>query len=238
MIEINKTIGKNLLMLRKNAKLTQLELAEKFNYSDKTISKWENGESLPSIETLYEIASFYNVTLNDLTNENLTVTAQKVNNEKDNTTPTKLIITLLAVSAVWLLATVIFVCLKIVFNINYGYVFIWAVPLSCIVLLVFNSIWGKKSLQFAILTVLIWTMLVSIHVPLASYNIWIIYILGIPLQVAIILWSCLHKNPAKNFNKIIEKTKQIINKNKDKNNNKNKNDVATDKVSLEEKISD
>ena len=70
MDDINKIIGKNLLILRKNAKLTQMELAERFNYSDKTISKWESGESLPSIEILYELAKFYNTTLDALTVEN------------------------------------------------------------------------------------------------------------------------------------------------------------------------
>lgn len=66
MDDINKIIGKNLLKLRKSAKLTQMELAEKFNYSDKSISKWENGESLPSVEILHELSTFYGTTLNDL----------------------------------------------------------------------------------------------------------------------------------------------------------------------------
>ena len=63
----NAKIGKLIYNLRKNAKLTQIELAEKFNYSDKSISKWENGESLPSIDVLYQLASFYNTTLDGLT---------------------------------------------------------------------------------------------------------------------------------------------------------------------------
>ena len=205
-MNINKIIGNNLLSLRKNKKLTQLELAEQFNYSDKTISKWENGESLPSIETLYELASFYGVTLNDLTAENITMPTAENRKTKDKLFPTKLIITLLAVSAVWLLATVVFVCLKIILDINFGFVFVWAVPVSFVVLLIFNSIWGKSQLLFPILTLLIWSTLVSIHLPLAQYNIWIIYILGIPLQVAVILWSFINRKP-------IKKSK------KDKNNN-------------------
>ena len=205
-MNINKIIGNNLLSLRKNKKLTQLELAEQFNYSDKTISKWENGESLPSIETLYELASFYGVTLNDLTAENITMPTAENRKTKDKLFPTKLIITVLAVSAVWLLATVVFVCLKIILDINFGFVFVWAVPVSFVVLLIFNSIWGKSQLLFPILTLLIWSTLVSIHLPLAQYNIWIIYILGIPLQVAVILWSFINRKP-------IKKSK------KDKNNN-------------------
>jgi len=66
MEEINVIIGKNLSTLRKQAKLTQMELAEKFNYSDKSISKWEAGDSMPSIEILSELAKFYGVTLDYL----------------------------------------------------------------------------------------------------------------------------------------------------------------------------
>lgn len=195
MDDINKIIGKNLLILRKNAKLTQMELADRFNYSDKTISKWESGESLPNIEILYELAQFYGTTLDALTQENDIVESTNNSKQKDKMFPTKLIITLLAVSAIWLLATVLFVTFKIVYAKNFPLLFLWAVPISCIVLIIFNSIWGKYYYLFAILSVLIWSTLACVHLQLIQYNIWIIYILGIPLQVAIILWAALIKKP-------------------------------------------
>ncbi len=196
MEDINKIIGKNLLILRKNAKLTQMELAERFNYSDKTISKWESGESLPNIEILYELAKFYNTTLDALTVEgDILATTESEPKPKNKLFPTRLIITLLAVSAVWLCATVLFVCFKIIYERNYGMFFLWAIPISCVVLLIFNSIWGRSYLLFWILSVLIWSTLMCIHLQLIQYNIWIIYILGIPLQVAVILWAALLKKP-------------------------------------------
>lgn len=196
MEDINKIIGKNLLILRKNAKLTQMELAERFNYSDKTISKWESGESLPNIEILYELAKFYNTTLDALTVEgDILATTESEPKPKNKLFPTRLIITLLAVSAVWLCATVLFVCFKIIYEKNYGMFFLWAIPISCVVLLIFNSIWGRSYLLFWILSVLIWSTLMCIHLQLIQYNIWIIYILGIPLQVAVILWAALLKKP-------------------------------------------
>lgn len=196
MEDINKIIGKNLLILRKNAKLTQMELAERFNYSDKTISKWESGESMPSIEILYELAKFYNTTLDALTVEgDILATTKSEPKPKNKLFPTRLIITLLAVSAVWLCATILFVCFKIIYETNYGMFFLWAIPISCVVLLIFNSIWGRSYLLFWILSVLIWSTLMCIHLQLIQYNIWIIYILGIPLQVAVILWAALLKKP-------------------------------------------
>ena len=54
---VRSIIASNLTKYRKNLGLTQLELAEKLNYSDKTLSKWERGESIPDIVTLKQLAS-------------------------------------------------------------------------------------------------------------------------------------------------------------------------------------
>ncbi len=219
--DINITIGKNLLALRKAKKLTQLELAEKFNYSDKSISKWESGDSLPSVDILYELAKFYGTTLDALTSTE--PIEPKISAEKTKHSPAKIIITLLAMSAVWLCATVLFVCLNIIREINYGLIFVWAIPASAIIFIIFNSVWGKPIYLVPALTVLIWTTLASIHLQLIKYDIWIIYILGIPLQVAVILWGALLK---KNKDKKIKKTKK-------KKESTEEADVSKDKADLE-----
>ena len=195
---INKIIGKNLMTLRKDKKLTQVELAEIFNYSDKSISKWETGESLPSIEVLYELAKFYGTTLDSLTREDFEIKKMEEKKVQDKLLPAHLVITLLATSVAWLLATILFVCVKLTYSINYGIIFLWALPISCVVLLVFNSIWGRTYLTFAILSLLNWSLLTSIHVQVlitVGENIWPIYLLGIPLQIAIILWNILVQKP-------------------------------------------
>ena len=203
--DINEVIGQNLLLLRKNKKLTQLELAEQFNYSDKSISKWEKGESLPSIEVLKQLANFYSVSLDDLTSEYFEIDSAKeaepTKEKSKEKTPrmfsTKIMITLLGVSAVWLIATILFVIFKLTFNRNYFTCFIWAIPASFIVATVFNGVWGKMRYLFPILTGLLWSMLVSLHIQilLIGFNIWPIYILGCPLQLLIILWGALVKKP-------------------------------------------
>ena len=45
-------IAKNIVLLRTGERLTQAELAERLNYSDKAVSKWERGESLPDIAVI------------------------------------------------------------------------------------------------------------------------------------------------------------------------------------------
>lgn len=194
--DINLIVGQNLQKLRRSRKMTQLELAEKFNYSDKSISKWEKGESLPSIEVLYQLAKFYGVSLDSLTSENeiLPETEQK-EQHKDRLFPTKLIISLLAVSAVWIAATIWFVSYKLATGGTPYMLFMWSVPISCVLLLIFNSIWGKRQWLFWILSFLLWSLLVCIHIQLIEYHVWIIYFIGIPLQIAVILWGALMRKP-------------------------------------------
>ena len=69
MDKLNFIIAKNLSELRKKNRLTQLELAEKLNYSDKAVSKWEQGESLPGIEVLCKLSKLYGVSLDYIVGE-------------------------------------------------------------------------------------------------------------------------------------------------------------------------
>lgn len=193
-IDIKNTLSQNLIFLRKSKKLTQGELAEKINYSDKTISKWENGDALPDIETLYLIAQFYEVTIDALISSDLqkVVTTEKSKTSKQHVN--KIIITLLSVLLVWLVAVVIHIQLNLVFNLNLWILYIVAIPISMIVLLVFNCIWGRRHLTFIILSVLVWSTLLYLHLQLMGISdMWSIYFIGIPLQIAIILWSHLKK---------------------------------------------
>ena len=50
--QLKQTVANNIAQLRKSKGLTQLELAERLNYSDKAVSKWERGEGLPDVLVL------------------------------------------------------------------------------------------------------------------------------------------------------------------------------------------
>ncbi|MBQ8615146.1 MAG: helix-turn-helix transcriptional regulator [Clostridia bacterium] len=228
--DFNAIIGKNLLKLRKNKKLTQLEVAEKFNYSDKSISKWEKGESMPSVEVLCELAEFYDVTLDDLTRENessqLAEAKKQTKKEKEHTPrmfSTHLMVALLSVGAVWLCATILFVLLKIFCDINYFMCFMWAGVLSLIVLVIFNGIWGRMRYLFPILSVMLWLLLASLQVQIYIHthiNIWPVYFLGIPLQILIILWGALVKKPKGYYKKTKENKIEIQSDTESNENNK------------------
>jgi len=188
-MELRQIIGSNIANLRKREKLTQLELATKLNYSDKAVSKWEHGDALPSVEDLISICNFFHISLDQLIDENLEIenNTRAKNAIVDKTNKT--VITSLSVLLVWLVSTCLFVGLAIILGIYYWQFFLYALPISAIVLLVFNSIWGKKSNNFPIISVLIWSLLTSIYCSLEDYRLWMFFLLGIPAQIIVIIWS-------------------------------------------------
>ena len=111
MEKLNFIIAKNLSELRRKNKLTQLEVAEKLNYSDKAVSKWEQGESLPGIEVLYKLAKLYGVSMDYIVGEKEVKPARAAFGGL--TQKRKRIITLLSVLGVWLFATVFYIFFNI-----------------------------------------------------------------------------------------------------------------------------
>ena len=190
MEETKDQFGRNLVALRKQKGLTQSQLAEKLNYSDKTVSKWENGDALPDTPTLYELSKFFDVSMDCLYKGDLVQNQENTSKQKNRVKVNKFIISLLAVLVVWTVAVFVYVQAKIFDNANLWILFVWAIPASCIVLLVFNSIWGRRKLNYLIISALIWTLILSIHLQILPINnVWAIYFLGIPLQIAVLLWS-------------------------------------------------
>lgn len=192
----------NLVALRKSKGLTQSQLAEKFNYTDKTISKWENGDALPDSQTLQALALFFEVSMDCLFAGNPLEEKEEEKKGESKKKWNKLTITLLAVSLVWFVAVFSYVQLKLIDGTEFWLAFIWAVPASMIVLLVFNSIWGKVNLNYLIVSLLIWSLIGAIHLQLLELgvNVWPVYFLGIPLQISTILWSQL-KSKKENKNR-------------------------------------
>lgn len=189
---INERISANLIALRKNAKMTQLEFAEKINYSDKAVSKWENGDSIPSVEVLENICNIFDITLNDLTSEKSIAIQQP---KKRKMSPNKVIIVCLAMIFIWLLATILFVCFQLVWNVTAWILFVWAVPGSLLVGLIFNFFWGQKKNVALLVSLITWTLLASVYLSiLPQYNVWIIFILGVPIQILVILWTKLNRH--------------------------------------------
>lgn len=193
MDNIKQIVAKNITDLRRTAGMTQLELAERLNYSDKAVSKWERGESLPDVAVLKQIADLFHVSMDYL------VAAEHAEQIDGHTVyhgrelRNRRIIMGISVILVWLAAAIAFVVVDIVMGsaARNWIIFLYAIPASLVVILVFTSLWFNTRWNYLIISLLMWTVLVCLHVGilLLGYNVWIIYILGIPGQAIILLWS-------------------------------------------------
>ena len=192
MEDIKKIVSTNITDLRIAKGLTQIELAEKLNYSDKAISKWERGESLPDVTVLKQLADLFDVTLDYLVQPGHD--RRKISQlNRSGRVRNHGFITGMSIILVWLVATLIFTILHLTLQNTYAHFlcFIYAVPVSMIVWLILNSIWFNIRRNYLIISLLLWTGLASIFITflLFNINIWLIFILGIPSQIIIYLWS-------------------------------------------------
>ena len=195
MDNIKEAIAENIIRYRKQAKLTQVELAEKLNYSDKAISKWERGEAIPDIIILKQIADLFGITVDDLIKKPKQSKSNKFFQIPSILKNKRLLITILSVILVWLVATILFVMFSIFAKNVYPIwiVFILALPVSAIVLTVFSSLWGNNITTFITVTILIWTACLSIYLVFSSPKIWLIFLIAIPLQILAALWFLVWK---------------------------------------------
>ncbi len=200
MDNIKESIAENISTYRKQAKLTQVELAEKLNYSDKAVSKWERGEAIPDIIILKQIADLFGITVDDLIKKPKQSKSNKFFQIPAILKNKRLLITILSVILVWLVATILFVMFSIFAKNVYPIwiVFILALPVSAIVLTVFSSLWGNNITTFITVTILIWTTCLSIYLVFSSPKIWLIFLIAIPLQILAALWFLVWKKMFKN----------------------------------------
>lgn len=203
MSDLRTVVANNISELRQKKGMTQLILAEKLNYSDKAISKWERGESFPDVFMLKRLADLFGVSVDYLLSEDHSEAIRREAEVSKMVHRNRILISFLATMLIWLIATVSFVTLGLALPdspLPAWVLFIYAIPLSSVVILIFNSIWGRRKLNYLIIAVINWTVLLSVHitiVTLTALNLWIIYIIGVPVQIIIFLWSGLNYPKAK-----------------------------------------
>ena len=151
MEDIRIIIGENLANLRKEKGLTQLELADTFNYSDKAISKWEKGDTLPDIETLYKLCEFYGVTLDYLTHVgNRNEKSEFVKEDLGKKFRNNIISTSMLLSIIVMIMTIVYVYVLITDGRNLWTLGIWTVPALAVTLAFANRIYFHKRIIYFI----------------------------------------------------------------------------------------
>lgn len=195
--DIKTTVASNLIALRKSKGLTQADVANALNYSDKSVSKWEHADSLPDISILSALADMYGVTLDYLTHEDAEERLSYMNEKEKPERERQLTIEVLTVTIVFLCATILFVygyCFASVPTQDFWIAYLWAIPISALFLWNYNRKWHKNKLQSTILlSILLWSLLLCIYLQFGNYKLWLIFILGVPMEIIIVLSSNLTK---------------------------------------------
>lgn len=193
-------IGKNIAAYRKHIGLTQAGLADKLNYSDKAVSKWERGESTPDIITLAQLAELFEITVDDLIRdpdalpENTGTVQQVMGRVVEKTLKRKAnknIILGLTSILVWFVALFVNVVLSGLDIPNSWLAFIYAIPADAIVMLSLRSAWRDFRWNCGLISTIMWGALISVYLTLnilAGINFWRMFLLGVPGQIAILLW--------------------------------------------------
>ena len=207
--KLKRQLGANIALYRKRLGLTQIGLAEKLNYSDKAVSKWERGESIPDLLTLVQLAELFEVTVDELLSdpnalpENRSKVEKVMERAVEKTLKRKadksMILGLSSV-LVWFVALLVFVVISSL-DIPCSWIaFIYAIPVNAIVMLTLLSAWRDFRWNKSLVSTIVWGSLLSIYVSLLVFgdlNILKIFLLGIPGQIAVLMWFRLFRAPVK-----------------------------------------
>ena len=203
MVDMKKIFSKNLIKLRKSINYSQAELANVLNYTDKAISKWERGESMPDIYILKKMAEFFGVTIDYLLEEHKDeeLIQPMLNNEEKVKRMHKnhLLIVGVSVLGIWFVAIIVMTILNQLQIKNSWISYIAALPTSFLVAFILACVWGRKIQRFWLLSLFTWSVILLIYLCLLvnGFNIWMLFIIGVPAQTIEILSFNIHRSNKK-----------------------------------------
>ena len=210
--KLKNQLGANIVSYRKRAHMTQAALAEKLNYTDKAVSKWERGESVPDVMTLVQLAELFGVSVNDLLVDpnalpentgKVEKAMEKVVQKTLKRNADKRIILSLSSLLVWFVALLLFVILSSLDVPDSWVAFIYALPVNAVVLLSLRSAWRDFRWNQFLVSAIMWGGLLSLYMTLllfADWDMWKLFLLGVPGQIAVLLWFRMFRMPAKEEN--------------------------------------
>ena len=184
MENVKKIVSQNLIRLRKENNLTQAEVAKLINYSDKAVSRWETGEVVPDLETIYALSEVFGVPVSSIIEE------RSEDEKAEDTAPAikqKILSQIFLLFEVWFIVCTIFVYLNITKGTSMWQLFIWGIPASAFVLWFFNRKEDVNVLLFIFSTVFAWSLIFCIYLYLLPSNPWYVFFVGLPLQGLIIV---------------------------------------------------
>ena len=194
MEDMKLEVAGRLIKLRQEAGMTQAELGEKLNYSDKTVSKWERAESLPDVYVLSRIAAIYGTTVDGLISgqEPWQDPVQREREAEKAAAPkfSSTVVTLVAIAGIWTMAVLMFVIFWLALDKLEWLIFATAVPVSLITLLILNSVWNKGRHNMILVMLLVACVTALVYLFLLPFNPWQIFLVLIPAEILVVL--CFH----------------------------------------------
>ena len=199
MDELKLVVASNLILLRQKAGLTQAELGEKLNYSDKTVSKWERAESIPDAFVLTQLAAIYGITVDDIlrpadTWEEQQEKRKAAEKERERKFSAS-VVSMVAIAGIWTMAVMTFVILWLAIDAIFWILFPCAVLVSLIAILVFNSIWNQGRGNTWIVMVLVAMTVALIYLFLLPFNPWQLFLILIPAEILVFLCFRIRSGP-------------------------------------------
>lgn len=217
MKDVLEIIPVNLVKLRKQNNLTQIELSQKINYSDKAISRWEKGEVMPSVEILSKLAEVYQVPIEYFFSEHLDQ-AEKKTKEREKYLYLLIMCSLMLV--VWTITVIAFFMIKSFFGEYMGKIFLWALPLTAFVVKWCTKYFFENKFYILTSSFCVWLTIIAIYIQWFYLNLWHFFLFGIPVQITIILIDLLNRvrrpTEKNKKNATVKKIEEILSKGKER----------------------
>lgn len=196
--ELKLISASNIIRLRTQAGLTQAELGEKLNYSDKTISKWERGEAIPDAYVLTQMAEIFGVTVDYLlsTHDAWENPSQQDEQEQGISRHSVNMIIAIAVLGVWTMALSVFVLLWLL-----GFIvwqsFIVALPVSILTYMVLICVFNRRKYLQYVIAAFVLSVFVLLYFVLPLQKPWQLFLIAVPAIVLVFLSCNIRQRPKK-----------------------------------------
>lgn len=191
MDELKLVCASNMILLRQKAGLTQAELGEKLNYSDKSVSKWERAEAIPDAFVLTRLAEIYGVTVDDILRPADTWEQQqkkkKAEEEARSRRFSASVVSMVAIAGIWTMAVMMFVIFWLALDSIQWLIFPCAATVSLVALLVFNSIWNEGRGNMILVMVLVAAVVALVYLFLLQRNPWQLFLILAPAELLVFL---------------------------------------------------
>lgn len=183
--DLKEIVAQNIFYLRTVHHMTQYELGQQLNYSDKAVSKWERADGIPDVYVLKKIAELFEVSVDYLLVEHLEQ-EQKIEKKPFNKRAMTLLMNIIMIS-IMSIALLVFVVVALACKLYIWQVFVYALPVIAIAGIACCGAWKRHFGLFLFISMFVWTAILSVYLALGNYGTWMLFLLGIPVQVIVFL---------------------------------------------------